>query len=698
MRQTIEFIKKPIVDILVAVAARGGGENCINMVGTYLVQKGFRVRVVQMIYEGMDWADRSMEFYYCYPTREDHELKDFIEGYAKYLTEKGVPNLVLATAWPMMAYVAKRAQIDIGENFTVASWLHAPLNMYEASGFGGGDFVKYADVHFAISDEIANAISAYDKEGVIYRVNNPVDLSKVHKVDELCKGTLLFVGRLSEEKNIGIILGAIALTKTKWKVRLVGEGDERSKLEGLAQEWGIMDRVEFVGWSDDPWAHAKGTYALILSSMYEGSPLVTIEALSCGLPVIGNVSSRVSEIVKPGKNGFIYEDGDAKGLAKILDQIDSGSFPEMKSEAIRQSVTDFRESVSLWDFYCKIFATINNRLISAMRFGSKDHLILTDKIDVIIPCYNVERYIARCLDSIISQTIGIDRIMIIAINDASSDGTLSVLEDYESRYPDSICIINCDGNAGPGKAREIGLNYVQDEYVFFVDADDCVAENLLEEMLISQKLYPSDVVTCEFEIFDGDEMPSDRAENASIDYRILDGEQERRQLFMDNSMLHPVWGKLYKTAFLNDNPDIAFPEGHVMEDIYFTYMAVAHAGTWMNLKLKGYYYYQNQSGIMQSDGRKRYYMDVFNMFVLAMDRYKSIGLFNSMSQELGYVYYKKVYKNIIPFVVGSFSEIPMENVSLVIRYMFDTFPRISENVYMTEAEKEEVAEAKELLI
>lgn len=696
MIQSLNLKEKPIVDIVVAVAARGGGENCINMVGKYLVQKGFRVRVVQMIYEGVDWTDESMEFSFCYPTREDHELKDFIDGYAAFLKENGAPDLALATAWPMMSYTAKRAQVEARVSFTVASWLHAPLDMYEASGFGGGDFVKYADIHFAISKEIANAIRLYDKEGIIYRINNPVDLSKVHKVDELCKGTLLFVGRLSEEKNIGIILCAIAVAKSKWKLRLVGDGDERCKLEKLAKELRIEDRVEFVGWCDDPWKYAKDSYALVLSSMYEGSPLVVVEALSCGIPVFGNVSSRVSEIIKPSENGFLYEDNDAEGLSKILDMISDGKLPEICPEKCRESVADYKETISLFDIYCKINATINKRVVRSKVWGISDNPIITDRISVIIPCFNVERYIGRCLDSIVIQTIGVERLMIIVIDDASTDSTRNVIKAYEERYPDNICIVECESNVGPGRARNIGLEYVSGEYVFFADADDCIEPELLESMLIADKLYPSDVVTCDFSVFDEDIPLSEQTEKSSYEYRIIEKDTDRRQLFMDNAMLHPAWGKLIKTEFLREHMDIYFPEGCVMEDIFFTYMLVAYASSWQNLGIKGYHYFQNNSGIMQSEGRKSYYMDVYNTFVLAMDSYKKIGLFDQMVQELGYVYFRKVYKNIIPFVVGTFTKLPMDNIRTVISYMFETFPNISDNVYMDDDDRSELEKAMAL--
>ena len=184
MRQNISVINNPIIDILIAVASWGGVENCINMVGKYLCEKGFRVRVIQMVYEGMYWVD----------------FRDFIDGYSSFLNNHDKPDMIIATGWPMMSYVAKRVCTAIGENITVGSWLHAPLQKYAESGYGGGEFIKCADMHFAISNEIAVEIRNFDSEGIIYRVNNTVEMSKIHVVDSLKPGTILFVGRLSKEK------------------------------------------------------------------------------------------------------------------------------------------------------------------------------------------------------------------------------------------------------------------------------------------------------------------------------------------------------------------------------------------------------------------------------------------------------------------------------------------------------------------
>ncbi|MBO6241712.1 MAG: glycosyltransferase [Butyrivibrio sp.] len=649
-----------------------------------------------MIYEGVKWADECMEYSFIFPSREDHELHDFISEYTNYIKHHGAPDLVLATAWPMMSYVAKRTSQELNKNFIVASWLHAPLSMYEASNFGGGDYVKYADLHFAISNEIAGAIRNADPDGIIYRVNNPVDLSKIHPIERRNKGTLLFVGRLSEEKNIGIIIGAIALARTEWKLDIIGDGDEKEKLINLANEFDVANRISFMGWTDDPWKYAEGTTALVLSSMFEGSPLVAIEALSCGLPIIANHSSRVGEVIIQNETGCLYEDNDIEGLACILDDIANERITFASEKKCRESVFDYKDEIALFDFYAKIYAAVNGRRVVSHELGALKPII-KDRISVIVPCYNVEKYIGRCLDSIINQTVGLERLEIIAVNDCSTDHTIDILEKYEKKYPDRLCMVNCSENGGLSRARNIGLTYATGDYISFVDSDDYIRADMLEKLLLNALCYKTDVVSCDFDIFD-DKLPT-KQDEAYVEgyYTVVESEFDRRQLLADNLFFNSAWAKLFNRDFLKGDIDLLFPEGYRMEDILFTYTVVAKADFWLHIKYNGYLYYQNSEGIMKSSAIKDYYMDVFKVFAMAVDKYKELNLFNALYRELEYAYYIKVFKNIILYVSAEFKELPMDNIELLVNYMKDNFSDYNRNEYLSESEKEDIADWCEII-
>ena len=105
------------------------------------------------------------------------------------------------------------------------------------------------------------------------------------------------------------------------------------------------------------------------------------------------------------------------------------------------------------------------------------------EISVIIPCYNVEKYIDECVASLVNQTVGIEKMELIFVNDASTDQTLEKLALWEKQFPDSITVITLTENSKQGAARNVGMQYATGKYLGFVDSDDYV------EPTMFQKLY-----------------------------------------------------------------------------------------------------------------------------------------------------------------------------------------------------------------
>lgn len=122
-----------------------------------------------------------------------------------------------------------------------------------------------------------------------------------------------------------------------------------------------------------------------------------------------------------------------------------------------------------------------------------------DKISIIVPCYNVEKYVGKCIESLLAQTIGRDKLELIFINDASTDGTLRILKAYERMDPEHICVITYDENIKQGGARNVGLSYATGNYIGFVDADDWIEPDMYERLLTMVKKYNCDMVCCDMD-------------------------------------------------------------------------------------------------------------------------------------------------------------------------------------------------------
>lgn len=95
-----------------------------------------------------------------------------------------------------------------------------------------------------------------------------------------------------------------------------------------------------------------------------------------------------------------------------------------------------------------------------------------DKISVIIPCYNVQKYIMRCFDSIYSQTYGFENLELILIDDLSTDNTWSILESLQRKYPENVISLKIQKKGKCGGARNLGMDICTGKYITFVEADD----------------------------------------------------------------------------------------------------------------------------------------------------------------------------------------------------------------------------------
>lgn len=136
-------------------------------------------------------------------------------------------------------------------------------------------------------------------------------------------------------------------------------------------------------------------------------------------------------------------------------------------------------------------------------------------ISVIIPCYNVENYIDRCVKSLINQSIGVENLELIFVNDASTDGTLTKLQNWEQTYPENIMVITYEENLRQGGARNVGLQYATGEYIGFVDSDDWIEPDMYELLYSIAKQKDFDQVCGKYmrNFSEEDSMPDDSNAN-----------------------------------------------------------------------------------------------------------------------------------------------------------------------------------------
>lgn len=188
------------------------------------------------------------------------------------------------------------------------------------------------------------------------------------------------------------------------------------------------------------------------------------------------------------------------------------------------------------------------------------------KYSVIIPVYNVEKYIDRCLKSIISQNY--DDLEIIVIDNGSTDSSGSICDTYASEYS-NISVYHIE-NHGVGSARNFGLSKARGEFIYFVDSDDYLVGNLFAEF--EDKLTPDfDLLVFSYYNSFEQEMTEKNRTKKILPYNGSYDKYDFSKIFKDlflSDMLYTVWNKFYRREFLIEN-NISFEKYELGEDVRF---------------------------------------------------------------------------------------------------------------------------------
>ena len=211
------------------------------------------------------------------------------------------------------------------------------------------------------------------------------------------------------------------------------------------------------------------------------------------------------------------------------------------------------------------------------------------KISVVVPVYNVEKYLKECIDSIINQTL--EDIEIICVNDGSTDSSLEILNDYAKK--DSRIIVINKSNSGYGHTMNMGLNAATGEYIGIIESDDFADKNMFEDLYKLAKEYDADIVKGDWYNY-WSKNKFARKNNRISSAKALKLTNSK----LDKSLLRinpSVWSAIYKKEFLNKY-NIRFLEtpGASYQDLAFSFKVFALAEK-VILTDKAYLYYRQDN-------------------------------------------------------------------------------------------------------
>jgi glycosyltransferase involved in cell wall biosynthesis len=231
---------------------------------------------------------------------------------------------------------------------------------------------------------------------------------------------------------------------------------------------------------------------------------------------------------------------------------------------------------------------------------------MNNKISVVIPVYNVEKYIKECLDSVINQTY--KNLQIILVDDGSTDNSGEICDEYASK-DNRITVIHQE-NQGAGAAKNSGIELATGEYLSLIDSDDYIELNYYETLLSVMKNYNADVVQCLFyNVF------VNKSHKRNYNFPSPKNRKLRTKQFLFE-MLYDwkyavFWNKLFKTELLKNN---RFPFGRKIDDEFFTYKLICNAKSIVNINDSLYNYRMRNSSVMNEESKSRLIRDRIDCF------------------------------------------------------------------------------------
>ncbi len=301
------------------------------------------------------------------------------------------------------------------------------------------------------------------------------------------------------------------------------------------------------------------------------------------------------------------------------------------------------------------------------------------KISIIVPCYNVESYLERCVLSLVRQTIGLEALELIFVNDASQDNTWEVLKEYEKRYPEHIVLVDLPENVKQGGARNIGLQYASSDYIGFVDADDWVEASMFEKLYQRANEYDCDMVCCKYMRV---AEPVEMGRTGKVDRLCVISSVQQLKEAMLEGVEGGICCNIYRRSIIFDN-QIFFPEGMFYEDNFWLPMLQLYIRRYYIIEEYLYnYYFNRNSTITKRDSL--HHLDRMVIELMKLEEFEKKGIYELLQDEIELRFLKLFFINTLHILFTRFSTIPKGVFELMQATVLERFPNYKKNPYIEE--------------
>ncbi len=262
-------------------------------------------------------------------------------------------------------------------------------------------------------------------------------------------------------------------------------------------------------------------------------------------------------------------------------------------------------------------------------------------ITVIVPCYNVEKYVEKSIKSLLNQTY--QDLKIIAIDDFSIDNTFAILKNLEIQNSEKLKVYRNDRNKGLSYTRNRGISLADTSYIAFIDSDDYVDENYYEILMSNMIEKNAEIAITDIQLV------NDKGEDlAPVQLGINPDPEDIKEGAIDTGTSASACNKLFKKEIIEK---YLFPEGKVNEDIATTIPAILHANTICYTDATKYYYVQRENSIQNSTfSEKRF--DIIESVELTLDRIKDTERYETYKTIILYHQILMLYVYVITALKG----------------------------------------------
>lgn len=282
------------------------------------------------------------------------------------------------------------------------------------------------------------------------------------------------------------------------------------------------------------------------------------------------------------------------------------------------------------------------------------------EISVIVPCYNAGKFIDRCMESLVSQTIGLQRMELILVNDASTDDTLEKLKAWEKRYPESVLVITYEENIRQGGARNVGIQYATGKYIGFVDADDWVEPDMYEALLQPTKEKEYDVVKGKF-LYETSEdkwkkIDNSASQDVNYEFERINGYYIGEVSNVGNiGQYGTIPTGIYKREMIAEN-ELWFPEKIAYEDNYWeAVLSLYTKSLYIVDKVVYHYVFHDDS---TTNARNNHHLDRLPIEVAIVEAYKERGMLEACHNKLEMEFIQRYYLNTMYIIFTRYDDIP----------------------------------------